>query len=802
MKRLLSLFIFVFAIVLLVGCGGKTGPAKIEGKDKVYVRLGDPEFNIKAGLKALDEVKGDVIEKVTADKDVDVNTAGEYVVTFSVKASNGELATLTVTFVVAPVTLSGADDAKVVLGSYRFDPLNQVYAVDPVDGRITAANKIKAEINFTIKKVGSDEVLEEINTKELGEYEITYEVTYKGSRSTIVRKVSIVDQILWSGVGEVEREIGAEFVPLQGVKALQPVKDEEGNPTTRDISQFIRVVSNNVDSSKPGSYEVVYKLLDPTSFNQEDPDYDPTDPTKDPDPAVYLKENGEDIEIVRIVNIVNRIVLMGAGNTTITKGSAFDPKKDVTARDSVGPIDASKITVIGTVDVTVEKSYELTYIVIGSFDTEYVQKRIVTVIPPLTGKVDIYFMSGDLRENDPYNKNFLGSYVTEKQRLQDAAEEKYNVKIHYVPYPANASWGPARIEAMINANMDGAPLADIYYHISSDWIPQLAKGGAIGAVDDLIAPGAYGEAVPQNVRDASKYAKKVYGFSPSSLGIESGLYYNSELAAKIGLPNPTDMYLAGNWTWSTFKDWAIKAKKLISEEESVIGGTIGQYVENLVPLNGGDFIDETRGRVLFTNDAAMQTYEYIKGLYDEKLFEASPAIDAGSVAWKTGKVIFHPGHFWFINADNRWGGDNLSFTLGYVPFPMNDDYKASGKPYRSPVFGPSFPVMAGGMTKERQELVFKVWWDMQRKPATPEIAEEEYRILLKSRFDKDSYVEAYISVSDSAYRTVIDGLGISKWSDGGFYTNIIRGIRDGDYDTRLREILPAYQEALRRYLEA
>ena len=98
MKRFLSLFILVFGVVLLASCG-KKGPAKIEGKDRVFVRF-DPNFDIKAGLKATDEAKGDVLSKVTYDKEVDVNKEGEYVVTFNVKASNGEIATHTVTFIV------------------------------------------------------------------------------------------------------------------------------------------------------------------------------------------------------------------------------------------------------------------------------------------------------------------------------------------------------------------------------------------------------------------------------------------------------------------------------------------------------------------------------------------------------------------------------------------------------------------------------------------------------------------------------------------------------------------------------
>ena len=41
--------------------------------------------------------------------------------------------------------------------------------------------------------------------------------------------------------------------------------------------------------------------------------------------------------------------------------------------------------------------------------------------------------------------------LTNKSHRQ--AEERYNVRIKYVPYPTNASWGGARIQAMIEATI-------------------------------------------------------------------------------------------------------------------------------------------------------------------------------------------------------------------------------------------------------------------------------------------------------------------------------------------------------------
>jgi maltose-binding protein MalE len=786
MKRILSLVLVIFSLTLLVACGGETGPATIEGKTSVDVRLGDPNFNLMAGITATDAVKGDILENVEVSGTVNVNVVGSYDVTFSVKGSDGELAVLVVTYNVKASTFKGTEDRKVTIGVAEFDPKASVYLVDGVEGQITSGAPIQPTFVIIIKHNGEE--VEKVNTQELGEYEITYKATYKGVTTETVRIVTVVDEISFGGVGAVELEVGFAFVPKQGVTAIQPIIDEEtGNRTTRTLTDYIVVFDSNLNNTIPGVYQVTYKIEDPDNLGQ--------------DPIVYLKENNEDVQVVRTITVYNKVEILGATNTNITKGDSFDPKAGVTARDSLGAIDASEISVTGVVDPNTLGAYTLTYKVKGTFDDEITVVRTVTVVPPIVGKTDIYFMSGNPSENDPFLTSYTGQNQKEKQDLQTATEEKYNVKVHYVTYPANASWGPARQSAMIQAHVNGKPLADVYYHISSDWIPNLANGGAIAPIDEFLVPGAHGEDVPTSIRNASKYKNKTYGFSTSGLNIESGFYYNADLVSSLGLQTPTDMYLAGNWTWSTFQAWALQAKAALKEKEYVLGGVISEYAENLVPLNGGEFINEARGRVDFGNQAALDTYAFIKELVDAELFEPSAdrAYDAGSANWLSGKVVFHPGHFWFIASDDRWG-KNINFELGFVPYPMSDDYAASGGKYRSPIYGPSFPVMAGGLTTQRKELVFKVWWDLQRI-VPEEQGIEEFTNLLKQRFAQDSYVEAYLSVYDKAYRSVLYGIGIGRYEVGSFASAINTGIPDGSYRTKISEIEPRYKSELERYLD-
>ena len=71
---------------------------------------------------------------------------------------------------------------------------------------------------------------------------------------------------------------------------------------------------------------------------------------------------------------------MGAGNASITKGSAFNPMEGVSARDSVGQIDVSNITFEGTVDTTTLGEYRLTYKVVGAFNIELTHEELLRLL--------------------------------------------------------------------------------------------------------------------------------------------------------------------------------------------------------------------------------------------------------------------------------------------------------------------------------------------------------------------------------------------------------------------------------------
>ena len=101
-KKLLGLFMLLFATVLLAACGEEDLPPVFAGVGNVSIVVFD-EFNPLAGVTATDVEDGDLTAEieVTANT-VDTLTAGTYSVSYSVEDSAGNVATATRSVTVRP----------------------------------------------------------------------------------------------------------------------------------------------------------------------------------------------------------------------------------------------------------------------------------------------------------------------------------------------------------------------------------------------------------------------------------------------------------------------------------------------------------------------------------------------------------------------------------------------------------------------------------------------------------------------------------------------------------------------------
>ena len=196
-----------------------------------------------------------------------------------------------------------------------------------------------------------------------GTYELTYTVTdsdgnrTESKREVVVRHIKVeINNAPTIESNDKIIKVGTEFNPLSDVTAFDA---EDG-----DITNKINIVSNNVNTSKVGNYEVVYEVTD-----------------------------SKGVSTTKVISVVvvsnNKPVIIGANDIKIKKGSKFDLMAGVSAYDYEDGDLTNKITVLGTVDTNKPGRYGIVYSVSDSEDN----------ITKITRKVTVYDNKSNLMQN-------------------------------------------------------------------------------------------------------------------------------------------------------------------------------------------------------------------------------------------------------------------------------------------------------------------------------------------------------------------------------------------------------------------
>ena len=200
---------------------------------------------VDEGATAEDNVDGDITANIATVSTLDVNTLGDYTVTYTVSDAAGnedeEIRTVTV-FADAPPVITLTGDANVEL------PRTAIYT----ELGATATDYVEGDIAVTI---GGDTV----DTDTIGTYTVTYDVSDSAglAATQVTRTVVVVaDQaaeITLDGLAGFELLVGGTYTE-EGYAAID---DLDG-----DISANIVVGGDVVDSTTSGRYVITYTVTD------------------------------------------------------------------------------------------------------------------------------------------------------------------------------------------------------------------------------------------------------------------------------------------------------------------------------------------------------------------------------------------------------------------------------------------------------------------------------------------------------------------------------------------------------------
>ncbi|MDR7240871.1 immunoglobulin-like domain-containing protein [Neobacillus drentensis] len=198
-------------------------------------------FNALTGVKALDNVDGDLTKDIHVTGRVDTTKLGKFDLIYNVLDRSGNVATvirrITVYDNVKPI-ISGATNKTIRLNS-SFNPRTSVSASDNINGNLTS----KITISGTV------------NTKKKGTYTLKYTVQDNSKNvTTVTRKITIDStKPVISGAQNKTIRYKSSFNPKTGVTA----KDNLDGSLTSKIK-----VTGTVNTKKKGSYSLTYTVID------------------------------------------------------------------------------------------------------------------------------------------------------------------------------------------------------------------------------------------------------------------------------------------------------------------------------------------------------------------------------------------------------------------------------------------------------------------------------------------------------------------------------------------------------------
>ncbi|MBC2137674.1 DUF5011 domain-containing protein [Listeria innocua] len=227
-----------------------------------------------------------------------------------------------------------AENQEISIGSV-FNASDYATASDEEDGDITSTIQVTAN---------------GVNNEEEGDYQVTYHVADShGAWAEKTITVTVTNERPVITATNQSVSLDASFDPLENVSAYDA---EEG-----DITASIHIVSNNVDTSTEGTYQVTYSVVDG-----------------------YGKA-AQEVTIQITVN--NDLPVIMATDKVILVGGMFNPLEEVTATDRQDGDLTSAIRVLrNEVDTTTPGTYSVTYEVTDHNGGTATKTVIITVEAP------------------------------------------------------------------------------------------------------------------------------------------------------------------------------------------------------------------------------------------------------------------------------------------------------------------------------------------------------------------------------------------------------------------------------------
>ena len=392
----------------------------LSGANPQSIELGTDYSEL--GATATDNTDGDITNNIVIDaSNVDVDTVGDYTVTYNVSDAAGNPAdevtrtvTITPDATIPVITLEGANPQSIELGT-DYSELGAT-AEDNIDGNITESIVINAS---------------DVDVNALGDYTVTYNVsdTEGNIAEEVTRIVNVVDTsapvspvIILLGSASVYVELGTDYTD-----AGATASDGLGGNITSSI-----VVTGIVDVNVLGNYTISYDVSDAAG--------------------------NEATQVTRNVSVVNYsvpvITLLGDAIISLQKGAPYFDL-GATALDSTDGDITNHINIVNPVNINDWGTYTITYNVSNSAGTAAIEVTRTVVIPEeycdFSEDFEVFPPAGwTILNSNTQSNDITQTDVTSKDGMYSLRFSSKEVDTSYDQYLVSPAFTPSDIEKEIS----------------------------------------------------------------------------------------------------------------------------------------------------------------------------------------------------------------------------------------------------------------------------------------------------------------------------------------------------------------
>lgn len=290
-----------------------------------------------------------------------------------------------------------------------------------------------------------------------------------------------------------------------------------------------------------------------------------------------------------------------------------------------------------------------------------------------------------LIDNDPFNDDYIGPNKSLKQEHQTEIEDAYNIVIKYIEkeywYPLNEMIVDYRNNQLGNIYASLVSSSQLEGLVDNNVIIPLErlvdKTGLFYELNNYVDKDVFvGYVQDRVISDLALIKGQVYGYNPEKPRPDYFMYYNADKVRELNIEDPAELWMKGEWTISKFDSWVKDAQKLLSEGEYVLDMRFAESIIGMTSAMGFQMTKLYPPLIYIASDCVINVVNRLRN-YDQDGYYGSQYSQDVSPNFSLGRTLLHHGSIMFMKNVQLFNPQNMTFTIGVVPYPCDDNQGGS-----------------------------------------------------------------------------------------------------------------------------